>query len=217
MYPFWYGTCAEAIFLLSAERNSDKIIGAAYAPSFMNYNRWEWIPDLIQYDAYPGNTVLSTSYYMIKLLSSTRITENLPTTEAQIGPAYWVAGRSDVTGSHILKAVVYNSTGDVPFHVTFDGVGAGAKGSLTYLTAPMNASSTIDNNVVETKTSTVTANKKGVFSFELPMYSVAVMEVDAKSAGYAKAGGRKGWKGWEQWVPGKGYKGNWNQWGQDWF
>lgn len=38
--PFWYGSCAEAIFLLGAERNSDKIIGASYAPGFQNYNRW---------------------------------------------------------------------------------------------------------------------------------------------------------------------------------
>lgn len=41
LYPFWYGSVAEAIFLLGAERNSDKIIGASYAPSFMNYNRYD--------------------------------------------------------------------------------------------------------------------------------------------------------------------------------
>ena len=216
MFPFWYGSVAEAIYLLSAERNSDKIIGAAYAPGFMNLNRWEWIPDLIAFDANPAHVILSTSYYVIQLLSSVRITENLPTTEAKFGPAYWVAGRSDVTGSHILKAVVYNSTGSVPFDVTFEGVSAGAAGTLTYQTAPMNASSYIDSNVVKTETSTVTANKKGAFKFELPMYSVAVLEISAESAGYGKPGSRHGWKGWDQWGHGGGHKSYWNEYGQGW-
>jgi len=217
--PFWYGSVAEAIFLLGAERNSDKIIGSAYAPSFMNWNKWQWIPDLIQYDAYPGNTVLSTSYYMIQLLSNTRITENLPTTEAQLGPAYWVAGRSAATGSHILKAAVYNSTGNVPFSVNFEGVGAGAVGKLTYLTAPMNASSTIGNNVVKTTTQSVRASGSGRFAFELPQYSVAVLEITATNAGqgyhYGSKGSRRGWQGWKNW--GKGPKPNYNQWGQGWW
>ena len=125
-YPFWYGSVSEAIYLLSAERNADKIIGAAYAPGFMNLNKWQWIPDLIAYDANPAHTILSTSYYMIQLLSSTRITEVLATTGSAFDPSYWVAGRSDVTGSHILKAVVYNSSATVPFAVTFDGVPAGS-------------------------------------------------------------------------------------------
>nr|OQO24687.1 hypothetical protein B0A51_08866 [Rachicladosporium sp. CCFEE 5018] len=216
-FPFWYGSVAEAVFLLGAERNSDKIIGAAYAPGFMNLNKWEWIPDNIAYDAYPGNTILSTSYYVIKLLANTRITENLPTTEAQLGPAFWVAGRNDKTGSHILKAAVYNSTGNVPFSFNFEGVGAGAVGQLTYLTAQnMNASSTIGNNIVQTHTQSVRANRNGYFNFALPDYSVAVFEVDANNAGnghhYGGKGNRQGWKGFKNWA--KGGYGNHNQWGQ---
>lgn len=203
MFPFWYGSVAEAIYLLSGERNSDKVIGAAYAPSFMNLNRWEWIPDMIAYDANPANLILSTSYYMVKLLSSVRITENLPTTEANFGPAYWVAGRSDITGSHILKAVVYNSTAGVPFNVMFEGVGPGAVGQLTYLTAPKNASNTIGNNIVQTITSTVVANNQSEFTFGLPPYSVAVMEIGATSAGnasdYSSSHSRRDWKGRQHW------------------
>ncbi|KAK1089887.1 hypothetical protein LTR48_009394, partial [Friedmanniomyces endolithicus] len=37
-FPFWYGSVSEAVFLLGAERNSDKMIGAAYAPGFQNLN-----------------------------------------------------------------------------------------------------------------------------------------------------------------------------------
>jgi alpha-L-arabinofuranosidase len=215
-YPFWYGSVSEAIYLLSAERNADKIIGADYAPSFMNLNKWEWIPDLIAYDANPAHTILSTSYYMIKLLSGTRITENLPTKGGKFDPAYWVAGRSKVTGSHIVKAVVYNATHDIPFAVTFDGVSQGAEATLTWLTAPKNASNTIGNDVVRQTTSSVTANKHGCFHFTLPEYSVAVLEVDAASCGYGTPESRKDWLGWSDWIPGKGYSADWNEWGQGW-
>jgi hypothetical protein len=30
LYPFWLGSVAEAVFLLGAERNADKIIGTTY-------------------------------------------------------------------------------------------------------------------------------------------------------------------------------------------
>lgn len=30
LYPWWIGSVAEAVFLLGAERNADKIIGATY-------------------------------------------------------------------------------------------------------------------------------------------------------------------------------------------
>lgn len=188
---------------MSGERNSDKIIGASFAPSFHNMNRWEWIPDLIAYDANPANLVLSTSYYMIQLLSSVIITENLPTTEADIGPAYWVAGRSDETGSHILKAVVYNNSDTVPFKITFEDVASGAVGQLTYLTAPFNASNTVGSNIVERHSLSVTANDQGEFSFDLPDYSVAVMEINAATAGNgtgrSTALSRRGWKGRDHW------------------
>ncbi|KAK5172228.1 uncharacterized protein LTR77_003866 [Saxophila tyrrhenica] len=202
-YPFWYGSVSEAIYLLSAERNADKIIGAAYAPGFMNYNRWEWVPDLID-------------YHMIALLSGTRITETLPTTGGKYDPAYWVAGRSAVTGSHIVKAVVYNSTHEVPFAVTFDQVNAGAEATLTYITAPKNASNTIGNNVVQTTTSSVKANGKGCFHFKMPEYSVGVLEVHGDSCGYGNPSSREGWKTWADWIPGNGFNADWNEWGQNW-
>jgi alpha-N-arabinofuranosidase len=215
-FPFWYGSVAEAIYLLSAERNADKIIGADYAPTFMNLNKWEWIPDLIAYDANPANTILSTSYHVIELLSNTRITENLQTTGGDYDPADWVAGRSAVTGSHIVKAVVYNATQPVPFDVTFAGVGQGAEATLTWLTAPKNSSNTIGNDVVQKTTSQVSANRRGCFSFTLPEYSVAVLEVHAATTGCDKLENRAGWLTWADWIPGKGYSADWDQWGAGW-
>ncbi|KAK3114929.1 hypothetical protein LTR53_006257 [Teratosphaeriaceae sp. CCFEE 6253] len=218
--PFWYGSVAEAIFLLGAERNSDKMIGAAYAPGFQNLNKWEWIPDLIEFDAYPGHTTLSTSYHVIQLLSGTRITENLPLTyDGAWGPSFFVAGRNAVTGSHIAKIVTYNATGAVPYDVAFDGVGAGARGKLTYITAPMNATNPIGGNVVETHTAYVNALRNGSFVFELPEYSVAVLEIGANNAGaghgYGSPGKRRGWKGFKSWGKKNAHQG-WSGNGHGW-
>ncbi|KAK3624539.1 hypothetical protein LTR56_020979 [Elasticomyces elasticus] len=218
--PFWYGSVSEAIFLLGAERNSDKMIGAAYAPGFQNLNRWEWIPDLIEFDAYPGHTTLSTSYHVIKLLSGTRITENLPIEYDGVwGPAFFVAGRNAVTGSHIAKIAVYNATEEVPFDLSFDGVGAGATGSLTYITAPMNSTNPIGGNIVETHTFTVTAARNGSFTFELPPYSVAILEIGAAAAGpghnYGNPSHRRGWKGFKSWGKKNSHRG-WGAGGHGW-
>ncbi len=204
MFPFWYGSVAEAIYLLSAERNSDKIISAMYAPGFMNLNKWEWIPDLIAFDANPANLILSTSYYVIKLLGSVRITETLPTTGGNYGPAYWVAGRSDLTGSHIAKTVVYNATSDMHFGITFDGVKTG-EAMLMWMTAPKNISNTIGHNYIQNTTSMVKADSEGCFHFDLPPYSVAVLEVDAASSGYGNPSSYSSWLGWKDWAPRKAY------------
>jgi alpha-L-arabinofuranosidase len=194
MFPFWYGSVAEAIYLLSAERNSDNILGAGYAPGFMNLNRWEWIPDMIAYDANPANLVLSTSYYVVQLLASVHITETLPTSGGY-DPAYWVAGKGESDDSRIVKAVVYNSTGSVPFSVDFAGISDGQIGKLTYLTAPMNASNYVGENYVETHKETIKA-KGTTFSWEMPEYSVGILEV-------GECGGKPwDWHGW-----------NWGGWG----
>lgn len=195
--PIWYASVAEAIFLLGAERNSDKVISACYAPMFQNWNSWEWIPDLISFDADPAHTTLSTSYHMIKILSGTRITENLPMEGAEFGPAFYVAGRNADTGSHILKAAVYNATEDVKFNVKFEGIRKGCAGTLTYLTAPMNSSQPMGGNIVQTHTEQVWASRNGSFAFTLPAYSVAVFE--AKAEGGAGWGHSHGWKGHKQW------------------
>jgi len=213
--PFWYGSVSEAIFLLGAERNSEKIISAMYAPSFQNLNRWQWIPDLIEYDAYPGHTTMSTSWHMIKLLSNNLITENLPITitEGKFGPAFFVAGRNDNTGSHMAKIANYNSTGSTTMNIKFDGVGSGAVGNLTYITAPMNATNPIGGSIVEYHSETVPASHTGMFSFQLPEYSVAILEVTAANAGggqnYGNPGGRPGWKNWDQWGQQWGHGGQW--------
>lgn len=188
--PFWQGSVAEAVFLIGAERNSEHVFGAAYAPSLANRNSEQWRTNLIYFDANNDNDVLSTSYHMLSLLSNTRMTTTRPaTTSVQSGPLYWVAGENEGTGARIAKFAVYNSTstpdqptpyenGIIPVEMSFDGVAQGARANLTVLTAPSwNAFNEVgEANVVQTTVTTITADLGGVFSFELPDLSVALLE-----------------------------------------
>jgi alpha-N-arabinofuranosidase len=192
-FPMWIGTVSEAVYLLGAERNADKILGASYAPLLQNLNSYEWAPDLISFTSDPSQDVKSTSYHLVQLYSGTRISETLPApaVDGGFGPLYWVAGKG-ASGSYILKTAVYNSTqltnssAPYPANVQFDGVGAGATGTLTMLTAPSPDSyNDIGSDIVETTTTQVTANSNGTFALQLPDYSIAVFEVQA-SGTYGK-------------------------------
>lgn len=41
-WSFWIGSVSEAVFEIGLERNSDKIIGASYAPLLQNLNYYNW-------------------------------------------------------------------------------------------------------------------------------------------------------------------------------
>lgn len=76
-----------------------------------------------------------------------------------------------------MKTAVYNSTGDVDITVKFDGVAAGANGTLTLLTAPDGFSyNSIGSDVVQTNVTTVTAGNDGSFYLCLPNLSISVFE-----------------------------------------
>ncbi|KAJ5706720.1 hypothetical protein N7488_006521 [Penicillium malachiteum] len=179
LYPWWIGSVAEAVFLLGAERNSDKIIGATYAPFFMNLDSYEWSPTFLAFDSKTGSVTKSTSYYVWSLFNHNHMTNTLPATSADaFGPLYYVSGLDNKTNSHIWKAAVYNSTGEVPVSLTFESIGQGTTADLTILTAPdayaMNEVGD-STEVVKTTTTTIKAGKSGVFSFSLPSLSVAVL------------------------------------------
>lgn len=73
---------------------------------------------------------------------------------------------------------MYNSTEPVPVSLTFEGVKTGSPAELTVLTAPdafaMNEVG--GPNLVDSKVQTVEAGKGGVFEFELPDLSIAVLK-----------------------------------------
>ncbi|KAK3313964.1 glycoside hydrolase superfamily [Apodospora peruviana] len=187
-FPWWGGSVGEAIFLIAAERNADKIIGATYAPGLRNLNRWQWSVTLMQHAADPALTTKSTSFHVWKLLGNHVIAKTLPVTAKNggIGPLYWVAGASD-KGTNIFKAAVYNSTAPVPVSLRFEGtaVSKGATATLTVLTGPQDPYAFNDPfthvNVVNETKSTLVAGEGGVFAFELEPLSVAVLETTGGS------------------------------------
>lgn len=163
------------------ERNADRVWGWSYAPLLQNLNSYQWTPDLISFTADQTQTVLSTSYEVLRLFGSHAFTSTLPAATADdFGPAYWVAGEDNSTGTYYVKAAVYNSTGDVPFSVAFDGVGGGASATLTVLTAPDGYSfNSVGSESLSTATSTLTADSSGAFSFSLPNLSVGLLAATA--------------------------------------
>jgi len=127
---------------------------------------------------------------MLSLFSNTRMTTTRPVrTAVQSGPLYWVAGENEGTGARIAKFAVYNSTstgdqptpyanGIIPVQMAFEGVAQGGRANLTVLTAPswdaFNEAGKSD--VVQSTVTTITAGSGGVFGFELPDLSVALLE-----------------------------------------
>lgn len=157
------------------------------APWFKNLNYFTWSPDLITFTADPAETVLSTSYHVVKLFSSYVITKTLPApSSAGFGPAYWVAGEGERSGSYVFKAAIYNSTMDVPVSLSFDGLKGGTKASLTVLTqkedagAPNGLAQNVFGgpDVVQTTVKAVEVNSDGIFAFSLPNLSVAVLATE---------------------------------------
>lgn len=106
------------------------------------------------------------------------MTNTLPaTSDGNFGPLYYATGLDNKTNSRIFKAAVYNSTADVPVSLTFEGVGRGTTADLTILTAPKDVSMNAVGgaNLVRSQTTKIKASKQGVFSFNLPDLSVAVL------------------------------------------
>lgn len=175
------------MYLLGGERNN--ILGASYAPLLENANSYTITPNMITFTANPDETTLSTSYHTFQLYSQNRyLTARPVTTNANLnGPVYFAAGDDIYTGIRTFKTAVYNSGGDVPLTVTFDGVGAGTNAVLTVLTSNaglMAVNSLRGPNVVQRTTCTVTADGNGAFVFTLPDYSVAVLRTHGYDINY---------------------------------
>lgn len=58
---------AEAVFMIGAERNADKILGTTYAPFMMNVDGYQWSPTNLAFDAKPEDTARSTSWFVYEV------------------------------------------------------------------------------------------------------------------------------------------------------
>lgn len=116
-FPSWGGSVGEAIFMLSTERNGDRILGTTYAPILRNIMDWQYPVCMVAFDANPKHTTLSTSYHVFKLISTNKITHTLATEPAEgsepdgedgkKGSLFWVAGRNDEDNSLLIKIANY--------------------------------------------------------------------------------------------------------------
>ncbi|KAK2811992.1 hypothetical protein FQN50_001700 [Emmonsiellopsis sp. PD_5] len=167
-YPWWIGAVGEAISMIGYERNADRVPGTFYAPVLANLNRWQWA----MFAAHPMSHTLPA------------------TATAKFGPLYYVAGKNEEKGTLIWKGAVYNTTagtgeGDcVPVSLSFEGVKAGTKAILRVLQGNGDPYAYNDpfkgENIVQSTTVKIKANKSGAFEFELPELSIAVLETQRK-------------------------------------
>lgn len=186
-YPWWIGAVGEAVSLIGYERNSDRIPGTFYAPVLKNVNRFQWPITLLQYSADSNMTTKAVTWYCWSLFAHHPITHTLPTTSASTyGPVYWGAG-TDATrgGAMVWKGAAYNTTNgaDVPVSVAFEGVAQGAQARLTVLTNRVGDPYAYNDpftgvNIVNTSSKVLMAGAGGMFGFDMPQLSVAVLDTD---------------------------------------
>lgn len=161
---------------------------------------------MISFDANPDHTVLSTSWHTVKFLSNTRFTQTrIVSANTSAGPLYWAAGHNEDTGSDILKLATYNTTNEAPVPVAaYLPVAQGVTANFTLMTSsdPFNHAE-VGFVPVNITTTTMTAGAGGMFEFELPNWSVAVLATMPKGysgttgaatkfMGYGGYGGCKG-------------------------
>ena len=186
-FPWWIGSVGEAVSLIGYERNSDRVRGTFYAPVLRNMNRWQWSVTLVQFAADPALTTRSTSWYVWSLFAHHPISHTLPVS-GDLGPVYFGAGKDEARDAMVWKGAVYNTTDSqpVPISVHFEGVKPNTPASLTILTNPSGDPFAVNDpfsgvNIVDTSTNIVKSNRKGVFEFNMPELSVAVLDTDCSS------------------------------------
>jgi alpha-N-arabinofuranosidase len=94
----------------------------------------------------------------------------------------------------VWKGATYNTTNgsSVPVSVHFQGVKPGTKANLTLLTNPSRDPFAYNDphtgiNIVNTTISILEADFSGLFKFDMPQLSVAVLDTDVASAGNGTA------------------------------
>lgn len=173
-YPKLVGSIAEAAYITGIERNSDLVFAASYAPLLQNINNYQWIPNLISFDA--GSVIRSTSFYVQQLFSVNRGDTILPVSPVRSPPLYYVASTDSKTGTVFVKAA---NTGSSPISISFsfNGLKLGSTGTATTLTSSnIYASNTPENpDTVVPVTSSFTAGS--TINYTFPANSVVVLAI----------------------------------------
>lgn len=131
--------CAEAIFLLGCERNSDVIVGSAYGALIKQYDEE---PRTVAVLKHTADQILKTnSFYVQKLFAANLGSQTVPVnaTGGGFGPVYWSATKT--ADRTLLKLVNYNGNTGPSNAVTVTVKGSKATtATLTVLSAPNGSS-----------------------------------------------------------------------------
>ncbi|RDW58507.1 hypothetical protein BP5796_12437 [Coleophoma crateriformis] len=169
--------CAEAIFLLGCERNSDIVVGTSYGALIKHYDEE---PGTVAVIKHTSNEILLTmSYYVQKLFADYKGTDTVPVTATGggFGPMYWSATKSSTTT--FLKMVNYNGSAST-ISVTIQGP-LKHTATLITLTAPNSTSvNNLQSHGGETSKviTTTIAGSNGVFQVPFTSgYEVTILAV----------------------------------------
>lgn len=179
-YPQLLSAVAESVYLIGAERNPNVVKMSSYAPSFQNFNWFNWTPDLVGFTANPNETVLTVSWYAQSLLAHYRGTQTLPTEDVEggINPLYWVATIDEPTNVAYFKVV---NAGNATVSLTLDFDTSYTSVNGTILTNPdvngfnyRNNATAIVPVAVDLPSST---NQTGTtFEWGVPAFSITVLQ-----------------------------------------
>ncbi|EAW08967.1 putative alpha-L-arabinofuranosidase [Aspergillus clavatus NRRL 1] len=170
-WTYMRGTCAEAVYMIGMERNSDVVKMSAYAPLVQNFKFTQWSPTLFGVDSSPGSLTPSTSYFVQKMFASTLGEKIVPVTSSTgFGPCYWVASRTNST-FHIKMANYQgqNQTVDVVVPET-------KSGTLEMISGPEYAGNLPSDVLLRPEIHNI-SSPYGAYSIIIPPWGVAVLAV----------------------------------------
>jgi alpha-N-arabinofuranosidase len=195
-YPSVTGAVAESVFRIGFERNSDIVIGGAYAPVLQNVHSTQWTPNLILFDA--SMVVKSTSHLAQQifgqnlgnlLLNSTASNGTIAHENVQkggegdgkLGNLYFVATKDTNMNSLIVKFANADAN-DITVNTQIQGSSTSSAGVAYILSAgpgvdPATAYNTLENpNAVTIKNASVSVSS-GIWSVTVPSWGVVVVTI----------------------------------------
>lgn len=182
-FPELLSAVAEAVYLIAMERNPNVVRMSSYAPSFGNFNWYNWTPNLISFDALPNNTVLSTSYYLQSLFAHYRGTQTLPVTnsEGDFNPLFWVA-TIDVPMNAVYVKVVNTGNTTAPLSIELDVPFMGMPNGTIITNPDVNGFNYRGNQTAITPQpialpGNATVNDRMVV-WDVPAFSISVLQFD---------------------------------------
>jgi hypothetical protein len=170
------GALGEAAFLTGLERNADLVLGASYAPLFVNVNAPSWPTNLIGYDAM--RSYGSPSYYAQKMLSDGH-GDHVIGSQLVSGTGTLFDVASQAPG-HTYLAVVNDGAASATTTITLNGEFGASGGTATVLSGdPAAQNSLAQPTRIAPKTTTL-GRLGSSFRYTYPANSLTVFDLTTR-------------------------------------